>query len=387
MHVQTPESGGSVLVVDDDPAVLSVVRRLLARDGHAVEATLDPLVALAFAKDQDFDVVLTDLSMVGMDGIELLRQVRMVGKDVPFILMTGRPSLDSAIRAVEFGAARYICKPFSHEELRIAVSHSVQLTRMARLRRQATDVARSGLDGNGEAERTEVEDAIRSLVMHYQPIVNAENGNIFGYESLMRPQHSRLRFPDVLLDAAARVQRLGMLGMTVRALAPRPLAGMDAVLFINLHADDLMDEDLYRSNTVLAQMADRVVLEITERAPLHSIPNLGERSRQLRDIGFRLALDDLGAGYAGLGSFAALEPEYVKLDISLVSNVHRSVMKQKLVQSFTLLCRDMGIGVVAEGVETMEERECVRNLGVNLLQGYLLARPGPPFPQACWEAA
>jgi EAL domain-containing protein (putative c-di-GMP-specific phosphodiesterase class I) len=101
-------------------------------------------------------------------------------------------------------------------------------------------------------------------------------------------------------------------------------------------------------------------------------------------MGFRIAVDDLGAGYAGLTAFAQLEPEFVKLDMSLVRDIHSNKVKQKLVRSITALCADMGIAVVAEGIEVQEERDAIIDLGCDLLQGYLLAKPGKPFPSICW---
>jgi EAL domain-containing protein (putative c-di-GMP-specific phosphodiesterase class I) len=105
---------------------------------------------------------------------------------------------------------------------------------------------------------------------------------------------------------------------------------------------------------------------------------------RLREMGFRIAIDDLGAGYAGLTSFAMLEPEFVKLDVSIIRDVHVSPVKQKLVGSMTALCKDMGITVIAEGIEAVAERDCLRSLGCDLLQGYLLARPGRAFPEIAW---
>jgi EAL domain-containing protein (putative c-di-GMP-specific phosphodiesterase class I) len=101
-------------------------------------------------------------------------------------------------------------------------------------------------------------------------------------------------------------------------------------------------------------------------------------------MGFRIAVDDLGAGYAGLTSFALLEPEIVKLDMTLIRDVHQSRTRQNLIRSMTGLCKDMGMLVVGEGVETIEERETLRELGCDLLQGYLFAKPGKPFPDVSW---
>jgi EAL domain-containing protein (putative c-di-GMP-specific phosphodiesterase class I) len=113
---------------------------------------------------------------------------------------------------------------------------------------------------------------------------------------------------------------------------------------------------------------------------LDHIPEVQGKVAQLRDLGFRIALDDLGAGYAGLTSFTQLEPEFVKLDMSLIRDVHTTPMKQKIVRSMVSLCHDLGKLVVAEGIETTAERDFLIDLGCDLLQGYLFARPGRPFP-------
>jgi EAL domain-containing protein (putative c-di-GMP-specific phosphodiesterase class I) len=128
-----------------------------------------------------------------------------------------------------------------------------------------------------------------------------------------------------------------------------------------------------------------VVLEITERSSLDTVADLRSKVARLREMGFRIAVDDLGAGYAGLTSFALLEPEIVKLDMTLIRGVHQSRTRQKLIRSMTALCKDMGMLVVGEGVETLEERETLRELGCDLLQGYLFAKPGAAFPDVNWQ--
>jgi EAL domain-containing protein (putative c-di-GMP-specific phosphodiesterase class I) len=145
-----------------------------------------------------------------------------------------------------------------------------------------------------------------------------------------------------------------------------------------------LDPDLVAPESALASIAGSVVLEITERASLDNVENVRSRVRTLRELGFRIAIDDLGAGYAGLTSFALLEPDIVKLDMGLIRRIDIKPVQQKLVRSMTSVCKDMGLLVVAEGIETVEERETVIDLGCDLLQGFLFARPGPPFPLAVW---
>jgi len=123
------------------------------------------------------------------------------------------------------------------------------------------------------------------------------------------------------------------------------------------------------------------VLEVTERAPLEKIRDVTARVAQLRSLGYRIAIDDLGAGYAGLTSFAHLEPEVVKVDMSLIRGIDSSPMKQKLLGSIVALCRDLGIEMIAEGIETPAERDALVRLGGDLCQGYLFARPDKPWPE------
>ena len=108
------------------------------------------------------------------------------------------------------------------------------------------------------------------------------------------------------------------------------------------------------------------------------------RIAALRRMGFRIAIDDLGAGYAGLTSFATLEPEFVKLDMSLVRDIDKSHTKEALVRSMATVCRELGMMVVAEGVETPEERDLLVALNCDFLQGYILAKAGKPFPTFVW---
>ncbi len=156
------------------------------------------------------------------------------------------------------------------------------------------------------------------------------------------------------------------------------------MLFVNLHVTDLMDPWLSAPEAPLSKIAHRVVLEVTERSSLDEVKDVRARVAALREMGFRIAVDDLGAGYAGLTSFTLLEPEIVKLDMTLVRDVHRNSTKQKVIRSMTALAQDMGMTVVAEGVETTEERDTLIDLDCDLLQGFLFARPGRPFPEVKW---
>lgn len=128
-------------------------------------------------------------------------------------------------------------------------------------------------------------------------------------------------------------------------------------------------------------MAPRVVLEITERASLDEVKDAPERIAALRAMGFRIAIDDLGAGYAGLTSLVQLEPELMKLDMSLVRDVHLSTLKQRLVRSMASLQGHGDPGRRGGHRDEGASSRFLEEFGCDLLQGYLLAKPGRPFPE------
>jgi EAL domain-containing protein (putative c-di-GMP-specific phosphodiesterase class I) len=230
------------------------------------------------------------------------------------------------------------------------------------------------------------ERVISTLWMAFQPILSTKTREVIGYEALLRSNEPSLPHPGAVLSAAERLGRMDEIGRRIRDLSSKTFASAapELLLFVNLHTRDLLDPMLSHPGSALSQIASRVVLEITERASLDDVKDVRGRVAVLREMGFRIAVDDLGAGYAGLTSFALLEPEFVKLDMSLIRGVHLSPIKQKLIGSMTALCRDMGMDVVAEGIEVPEERDALVELGCNHLQGYLFGRPDRPFPRADW---
>jgi EAL domain-containing protein (putative c-di-GMP-specific phosphodiesterase class I) len=324
--------------------------------------------------------MVSDVRMPGMSGLKLLRAVREHDLDLPVILVTGNPDLASATEAVEYGAFQYLIKPVESERLDQVLERAATVGRMARVKREYVEEYGSATFRVGDRAGISamLERALGTVSVAYQPIFNALDQTLFAYEALMRSNEAELPDPQSVLKAAERVDRLQELGSTMRGLAANGLAeNADTTLFVNLHPKDLTDENLYSPTAPLTLSASRVVLEITERASLEHIRDLRERVARLRALGFRIALDDLGAGYAGLTSFTQLEPEFVKLDMELIRDIHKQEIKRKIVRSMVELCHDMGKLIVAEGVETPDERNVLVDLECDLLQGYLLARPSP----------
>jgi EAL domain-containing protein (putative c-di-GMP-specific phosphodiesterase class I) len=381
-------SAGRVLVADDEPSLARALGRQLAGAGFQVDTATDGRAAAEMARGTRYDVIVSDISMPGMTGIELLRAVRQRDLDVPVILMTAQPAVETAIAAVELGALRYLPKPIDGATLIQVATQAVRLHRLALVKREALRLigTRAVEPGDRAGLEARFESALAELWLAFQPIVSVSERRVFAYEGLLRTGEPTLPDPGAVLAAAERLGRLPDLGRAIRARAAEAAGSLPdgALMFINLHPLDFIDHTLYEPDSPLSRFAGRVVLEVTERAALDGVDRVRDRVARLRALGFRVAIDDLGAGYAGLSSFASLEPEVVKIDMSLVRDVEQVRTKAKLIETLAGLCRDLGMQVVVEGVETASERDVLVGLGCDLLQGYLYARPGPPFVSPVW---
>jgi EAL domain-containing protein (putative c-di-GMP-specific phosphodiesterase class I)/ActR/RegA family two-component response regulator len=379
-------SQGRVLLADDDAVGARSLARVLERAGFRVDTAPDGRIAIEILKGGEFDVVLSDITMPTMSGLDLLRAVREYDLDTPVILMTAGPDVRTAIKAMEYGALRYLTKPIDNAVLVAEIGYAVGLCRMARLKREALHHI-GDLDkfvGDRAGIESRFQRALGRIAMVYQPIVSWAEHEVHAYEALVRSGEPTLANPALLFDAAERTRNLQPLGRVIRSQVANGARHGDGLLFVNLHPEDLNDDELFTRTAPLSQLAHRVVLEITERASLDGVKNVRERVDALRALGFKIAIDDLGAGYAGLASFAQLQPDFAKLDMSLVRNIDQDTTRQHVVGTMTRLCRDLGVLVVAEGIETEAERDALIELDCDLLQGYLFARPGPAFPPVAW---
>jgi EAL domain-containing protein (putative c-di-GMP-specific phosphodiesterase class I) len=386
--VNARNEGPRVLVVDDDASLLRLYARMLTDNGYQVQTAPCGQDAVNALNAGQFDVVMSDIDMPEMSGIELLRRVRAADIDVPLLLITGNPSVETATQAIEQGVLRYLIKPVKNAALMEAVGEAVRLHKLAQAKRQALELA-GGYDrlvGDSAGLLGSFGRALDSLWIAYQPIVSWPTRQVFGFEALLRSREKALPHPGAVIDAAERLNRTRELGRAVREKACGPIGTLteDVNLFVNLHTRDLLDADLFSPDAPLTKIARRVVLEITERASLQEVADVQARVARLREMGFRIAVDDLGAGYAGLTSFALLEPEIVKLDMSLVRGIHKQPTKRTLVRTMISMCKELGMAVVGEGIETAEERDTLTELGCELMQGYLFARPGEAFPPPAW---
>jgi EAL domain-containing protein (putative c-di-GMP-specific phosphodiesterase class I) len=383
----------NLLIVDDDPHVLRSYREAMLRAGCIVQTAPNGRAALDRVAGGHFDAIISDVAMPHMNGLEFLRSVRQRDIDVPVILVTGDPRIEEATRAVEYGAFRFLVKPVELKRLDEAVRQAVRFRRLSRLKRDAGDLSGGVASTRQFVDRAGLEvhfeSAVDRLWMAYQPVVCWNEKTTFGYEALVRSTEPRMPNPSEILDAAARLDRLTELGRAVRNQVAVDMEGAPGApcILVNLHPTDLEDDRLYDPESPFGTRADRIVLEVTERASLYTVSNVSKRVAALRAMGYRIAIDDLGAGYAGLASFTVLEPEVAKIDMSLVRGIDTDSRRQAIVKSLLGLCRELGAMTIAEGVETKGECDALVSLGCNVFQGYFFAKPGRGFPAPSLGAA
>jgi EAL domain-containing protein (putative c-di-GMP-specific phosphodiesterase class I)/CheY-like chemotaxis protein len=372
-----------ILVAEPQPELLRHYAAMLDHAGYHVETSVDGPAAIAQMHAGDFAAVICDVSLPGNGGLDLLRAVRAHDLDVPVVLMTPGPAVQTAVTALEHGALRYLIKPIEAAQLIEVVGQAVLLHRMAKAKREAlmvlgNDNVQPGDKAGADARFTS---ALDSLWMAYQPIISWQNRRVHGFEALVRGTEPSLPHPNALIDAAERLDRLQDLSRAIRAQVAADIrhAPEHVDIYVNLHTHDLLDDELFSPNAPLSAFAKRIILEITERTALDEVQDVPRRIGVLRALGYRIAIDDLGAGYAGLATFAQLEPDVVKLDMSLVRDINTTPTKRKLMKTMVNLCQELGMAVIAEGIETLEERDTLQSLGCDLMQGFLFALPERGF--------
>ncbi|NIE77216.1 EAL domain-containing protein [Pantoea sp. Ap-967] len=217
----------------------------------------------------------------------------------------------------------------------------------------------------------------------FQPIICLSEQRIHGHEALSRgPSNSPLHSPLNLFAIARQAGRLTDLEAACRESACRRFSEqqLGGKLFLNISPESLLEPNYPSGRTLklLEQVGlepSRVVIELTEQTPTDDFQLLSNALHHYRDMGFSIALDDLGAGYSSLRLWSELRPEYVKIDRHFIDGIHCDPLKREFVGSILQIARASRAQVIAEGIELAEELAVLTEMGVDLVQGYLLGRP------------
>lgn len=213
----------------------------------------------------------------------------------------------------------------------------------------------------------------------FQPIVDASTKQIYSQEALVRGQNGESAqalflslHPDILqlADAAFREEAISLAGQQ----------GLTSLINLNVMPSALeRSADVLLATLEIARncglQADQLLLEITESEIIIDIASFAKTIDELRQVGLKFAIDDFGAGYAGLNLLADFQPDVVKLDKQLVRGIQSLGPRQAIVRGIARTCLDLGIEIIAEGVESEDEFNWFLGEGITLFQGYFLARP------------
>ena len=225
--------------------------------------------------------------------------------------------------------------------------------------------------------------ATASLTPLFQPIVSIKKNKIYGYEALIRgPSNSPLHSPITLFDAASRHGRLAELDLLCREVAIQRFGqlGLKSKLFINTIPEVLLQQDYQHGLTLdfikrAGLPAKQVVMELTEQYPIDDYDLMREATEHYREMGFAIAIDDLGAGYSGLRTWSEIQPDFVKLDRHFMQDIHQDKHKLQFVQSMVDIAKSIDCKVIGEGIEIREEYLTVQNMAIEFIQGYYFGRP------------
>ncbi len=222
-----------------------------------------------------------------------------------------------------------------------------------------------------------------SLTPLFQPIVSLKENKIYGYEALIRgPSDSPLHSPINLFDAASRNGRLAELDLLCREIAITKFGQLklDEKLFINTIPEVLLQQDYQHGLTLdfikkVGLSAKQVVIELTEQYPINDYKLMRDATDHYREMGFSIAIDDLGAGYSGLRTWSEIQPDFVKLDRHFIQDIHLDKNKRQFVQSMIDIAKGVNCQVIGEGIEVREEYLTSNAINIDFAQGYYFGRP------------
>jgi EAL domain-containing protein (putative c-di-GMP-specific phosphodiesterase class I) len=384
-----------ILVVDDQEANVLLLQRVLERAGATkVIGTTDAADAINRYRDIAPDLVLLDLHMPNLDGIATLEAFGSLtppGSYVPVVVLTADTTLEAKQQALAAGATDFLTKPFEQAEVLLRVGnlletralHVTLQRRNAALEAEifeSTEARRREADQHRERlNRIEAVLASGHIEMVFQPIIDLSTSTIAGHEALARFMSEPVRPPN---EWFAEAEVVG-LGSELELLAVRSaLAQLDELpdrtyLSVNVAPTTATRPELAE---MVSPYRDRVVVELTEHDQVDQYDQLDDALDRLRGADVRIAIDDAGSGYASLRHILRLHPDIIKLDTDLTRHIHQDNSRRALAAALVVFAEELGASIVAEGIETVEELDTIRGLGISCGQGYYLGRPAPLAP-------
>ena len=386
-------SGARLAIVDDEQGICNVIGRVAEECGFDVFKTTSPSRFLFQAREMSFDVIVLDLHMPGLDGIDILRELSALSSQAQIVLASGMDGqvMDSAIR---LGRERRlemvgtIHKPIRIQDLRRLLRDLVPKQSFAE-----PAIAAPGVTG------AELMQAISrdELVLHYQPQLDLATNRIVGVEALIRWQHPALGLlpPLAFLPLA---ESTGLIVPVTNWLYDQAIAqcgdwfkqGMRLRLSLNLSPKLPFDYDMAEHIAAVCDryrfQPDLVTLELSETTAMDDPIRLRDALTRLRIKGFNLSVDDFGTAYSSLVELQRLPFTELKIDKSLVTTMLKSKARLMVVETIVSIAHNMHMNAMAEGIETADVLEALIGRRCDLAQGYFISHPVPAdqIPDFCY---
>lgn len=383
-----------VLIAEDDPGFRSLLGEVIAAEPsfELVATAEDAPAAIALAGVMRPDVALVDVQMPGGGGVTAARGIgrRFAGTKV--IAFSSDGARESVLQMLEAGAVGYLLKGDSTDEIVEAIklaatgrgSLSVDVTGDVIRELSGMLTTRYRDRGKYEAIERRIGRVLRfpdSVGIDLQPIVGLRDRLVVGAEAFARFGGSARRSPSHWFSEAAVVGLREELELLAVRRAVEDLGRLPAGAFMSINVSPATITSPGFLKVIAGTESSRLVAELTEHAPIDDYERLAETVANLRAHGMRLAIDDAGAGYSSLRHILELRPDMIKLDTSLVRDIHSDRSKQALATGLISFAAEIDSEIVAEGIEREAELERLVALGVERGQGYLLGRPAPLPPE------
>jgi DNA-binding NarL/FixJ family response regulator/EAL domain-containing protein (putative c-di-GMP-specific phosphodiesterase class I) len=380
----------TVVLADDNPEFVETLSLIIQRDPgfDLVGKARDTTGAIRLAALYKPDLALVDWQMPGGGGAIAAAEIVRSSPETRVVALSAHGERQAVLQMLRAGASSYVVKSVTAHDLveilRMTAAGGAALSPEVApgvIEELVVQLARSEHRDGREAEtlgrvRSVIDESAFEIV--YQPIVGLAEDRVIAVEALARFETAPRRSPDVWFGDAVEVGLGVELDMAAAKKALRILpdlpAGVD--LFLNVWPESIFSD---RFAELMATVSpESIVLELTEHAPVQDYDRLGAVTDALRDSGFRISVDDVGAGFASLRHLLNLRPDVLKIDISLCRFIEADRARQVLAGALASLGRELGATVVAEGIETAAELQAVRDLGIDAAQGYYLGRPAAP---------
>lgn len=367
-----------ILVVDDEVDFAKLIKLFLESRGYAVDLAHNPDQAFDKLKAKP-DLVLLDRTLRGensvSDGLDICEAIRK-NKDIsntPIIVISARGMLHEKTEGLYRGADDYLPKPFHKEEL---------IARIEAIFRRSDRIKKE------EEKEGEIIKELRNIIdnklvtPYFQPIVSVSERKIVGLEFLSRPpRDSILSNPEILFRSALKYGMyydLELVGWK-KAVADWKAKYYPEKVFLNC-SPYLIEFEGFKKEILVDEIGidpNYTVMEMTERFAIKDYKLFLNNIHEMREMGFVIAVDDLGSGFASLETVVEVNPDYVKIDMALIRDIHMNKVKNSVVETIIGFTKKNNIKSIAEGIEIKEELEQLKNLGVDAVQGYFLAKPSP----------